>query len=324
MNQNPNNVVRQNGPVGQQNVNGAPNPNMNANHAPNQQGTNQNVNNASQFIKEGNNNQQVLPKKKKKVMSRELVTILGVLAIAGILYFVYNYQLNKSLEIISRVPIAKEKIKAGTRITDEMVDYIEVPASTLNTVNAIINAQEIIGKYVNYDTIIPANSFFYDEALSSTDMSPNSIFKDLLEQDAAIMIEVDLEKTYGNSIMPGDVVDIYADAINVNNKGVTEYITGPLVTGAKVLAVLSSSGENVFADHENKLYPSYFVFTLDSDIINLIRKAQKLSNSQYSMNLYPVVNGKSYKGNSSTKVNESQIVDLINNATVDIKDTNNG
>ena len=303
-------------------MNQNPNENLNPtnpNQMPNQ-GAAQ-VNNVSQFIKETPKTEPV--KKKKKGLSRELVTIIGVLAIVAILYFSYTYQLNKNLEIISRVQVAKQKINAGSRITSDDLDYIDVPASTLNTVRAVTNAQEIIGKYVNYDTIIPANSFFYSEALSTTDTAPNSIFKDLVEQDAAIMIAVDLEKTYGNSIMPGDVVDIYADAINTDSKGKTEYITGPLVTGAKVLAVLDSSGENVFANHENKRYPSYFVFTLNSEIIKLIRKAQKLSSSQYSMELYPVVDGKTYRTDgTSTLVNQSQIVDLIENATVDIKDNN--
>lgn len=317
MNQNPNGPVNQNG---QQNLNQHPNQQAN-NLMPNQGGSQQKVNNASQFIKD-DNNKPAPAKKKKGFLSRELVTILGVLAIVAILYFTYNYQLNKNLEIVSSVPTAKEKIKAGTRITEEHINYIEVPASTLRTVNALTSSQDIIGKYVNYDTIIPANSLFYSDALSSSDTAPNSIFKDLLEQNAAIMIDVDLAKTYGNSIMPGDIVDIYVDAQNVNKKGTVEYITGPLVTGAKVLAVLDSNGDNVFADHENRLYPSYFIFTLDSDIIKLIRKAQKLSASEYAMTIYPVVDGKTYKGNSATQVNQSQIVDLIENATIDIKDNN--
>ena len=310
--------------AGQQNLNSTgvrPNPTQpaysaNSGFIPGNAAPQQHVNNAGQFIKEGNKPAPV--KKKKGFLSKELVTIIGVLAIVAILYFTYNYQLNKNLEIISSVPVAKEKIKAGTRITEENISYIDVPASTLRTVNAITNAQEIIGKYVNYDTIIPANSLFYSEALSATDTAPNSIFKNLIEQDAAIMINVDLESTYGNSIMPGDIVDIYVDAQITNAKGKTEYVTGPLVTGAKVLAVLDGSGDNVFANHENKLYPSYFVFTLESDIINLIRKAQKLGTSEYAMTIYPVVDGKTYKGNEATRVNDSQIVDLIKNATVEI------
>jgi len=326
MNQNPNTPVNQTGNnnmQGRQVVSPGPQPNMQGRVMPNPNGQVQQpaVNNASQFIKEGNNQPQA-PKKKKKVMSRELVTILGVIAIVAILYFTYNYQLNKNLELKTNIPIAARKIKAGTRITDSDITRIEVPSSTLNNVQAITDVNELIGKYVNYDTIIPEHSFFYKDAISATDTSPNSIFKDLVEQDAAIMIEVNLEKTYGNSIMPGDIVDIYADAIKTNNKGVTEYITGPLVTGAKVLAVLDSAGENVFADHENKLYPAYFVFTLDSEIINLIRKAQKLSSSQYAMSIYPVVDGKSYTGNGVTQVNESQIVDLIKTATIDVKENN--
>jgi len=320
MNQNPNNLNNNSNinlnPNNNQMNPGATNPNAGPVNQPQVP-----VNNASQFIQTTQTSAPV--KKKKKGLSKELVTIIGVLAIVAILYFTYNYQLNKNLEIINKVPVAREKIAAGSRITADNIEYIDVPASTLKTVKAVTNAQEIIGKYVNYDTIIPANSFFYSEALSDTDTAPNSIFKDLVEQDTAIMISVNLEKTYGNSIMPGDVVDIYADAVNTNSQGRIEYITGPLITGAKVLAVLDSSGNNMFANHENKLYPSYFVFTLNSEIIKLIRKAQKLSASQYSMELYPVVDGKTYRTDGSTTlVNQSQIVDLIENATVDIRDNN--
>ena len=116
------------------------------------------VNNVSQFVQPANKPAGPA-KKKKNIFSRELITIIGVLAIVAILYFTYNYQLNKNLEIVSSVPVAKEKIKPGTRITEEQIEYIDVPASTLRTVNALKNSQEIIGKYVNYDTIIPANSF---------------------------------------------------------------------------------------------------------------------------------------------------------------------
>ena len=154
MNQNPNNAVGQT----------APNPNPMQSTQPMQarpmgpEGVPNNVsqpnpNNASQFIKETTPPQPV--KKKKKGLSRELVTIIGVLAIAAILYFTYQYQLNKNLELKSSIPIAKVKIKAGSRITADMIEYIKVPASLLNDINVVTSVDGIIGKYVNYDTIIP-------------------------------------------------------------------------------------------------------------------------------------------------------------------------
>ncbi len=276
------------------------------------------VNNASQFI----SSKPATPvnhKKKKNVMSKELITILGVLAIVAILYFTYNYQLNKNLDIKTGIPVAARKIKAGARITEEDIKRIQVPESTLNEIEAVTDSKDIVGKYVNYDTIIPEKSFFFTEMLSDTDTSPNSIFKDLLESETAIMIDVNLETTYGNTIMPGDKVDIYADAIAPTKNGKSEYIIGPLVTGATVLAVLDSAGNNVFADHENKLTPAYFIFTLDSKIIDLIRNAQKLRASEYNMDIYPVVNGMTYKNQDvSAAINQGPIVDLINSATANM------
>ena len=40
------------------------------------------------------------------------------------------------------------------------------------------------------------------------------------------------------------------------------------------------------------------------------------------MEIYPVVNGKTYKGDGNTQINQSEVVDLIANATVEIKDNN--
>lgn len=303
------------------------NPNMNQNmqmNAP--RGISNNMpqgtpNNAQQFINNNPSAQQPV-KKKRKGLSKELVTIIGVVLIMGILYFTYNYQLNKSLEISKNIPIAARQISAGTKITEEDIETIDVPSSMLSNFDIVTDMDEIIGQYVLYDALVPEGSFFYNATLSADDISPDAMFKDLTENEDAIMMDVSLETTYGNSIMPGNVIDIYAEAVDIgaNKDGENEYIVGPLVTGAKVLAVLDSNGQNVFADHNEVLSPRWFVFTLSSDIIQTIRKAQKLQASAYQIELFPVVSGKSWNtAGDNTLVSQNYITNLIENATIEIK-----
>ena len=187
MNQNvtPNNVPNQNRPImpnqGRPIANGQV-PNGQAMPRPaGPQGPNSNgprPNNAQQFINQNGNNVQPA-KKKKKVLSKELVTIIGVILIAAILYFTYNYQLNKNLEIMTNIPVASTRIKAGHRITADDIKTIDVPASTLKEINPITSIDSIVNMYVMYDTIIPEGSFFYPSVLSKTDLSPDSLFQEL-------------------------------------------------------------------------------------------------------------------------------------------------
>ncbi|MBQ4634098.1 MAG: hypothetical protein IJB71_01980 [Bacilli bacterium] len=317
MNQNPNNgqnfnqsqMVRPNVPTGQPVQPQVPRP--------------QNVqpNNAQQFIKQTPAPQ--APKKKKKGLSKELVTIIGVILIVGILYFAYNYTLNKNLEITANIPVAATRIEAGEKITQEDIKYIDVPASTLRTIGAITDVNAIVNKYVLYDTNIPEGSFFYGSVLSESDESPDSIFRNLEDDEIAVTIDVDLERTYGNSIMPGNKIDIYARADRINSKGKIEYIIGPLITQAEVLAVKDASGNDVFADHQNKGTPSMFIFGMNSDIASIVFKAKRLESTEYNVELFPVVNGKFEIEEFETLLSENEIKDMIENATVAIREETN-
>lgn len=278
-------------------------------------------NNVQQFVKQGPNNQPA--KKKKNPLSKELVTIVGVILIVGILYFSYNYTINKNLEISANIPVAATRILPGHKLTEQDIKYIDVPASTLRTIGAVTDAQQILNRYVIYDTVIPEGSFFYATVLSETNQSPDSIFENLDDDQVAITIDVDLLSTYGNSIMPGNKVDIYAKANRINKKGEVEYIIGPLVTQAEVLAVKDGSGNDVFADHQNKLTPSFFMFAMPSDIATIMQKAKLLAYSEYSVELFPVITGKFDATEYDTVLSQNEIKDMIENATVAIQEEAN-
>ena len=82
---------------------------------------------------------------KKFFTNKNTVTILGVIAIVAILYFGYTYQINKQVKP-TRVPVANTTIQPRTKITTEMIKYIEVPGNTLSS-NVMLNTDEITKKY---------------------------------------------------------------------------------------------------------------------------------------------------------------------------------
>ena len=88
-------------------------------------------------------------------------SILGILLGVVVLYIGYNYRINQSINPVS-IPYAKVEITSRTKITAEMIGYTEVPKSLIaNNENIITNADNLVGQYVNYGSVIPINSFFY-------------------------------------------------------------------------------------------------------------------------------------------------------------------
>ena len=106
--------------------------------------------------------------------NKNTVTIIGVIVIMALLYFGYKAQIDSKVNPIS-VPVARETIQPKTLITSDMVDYVDVAPVVLGD-NVIQYDTEIIGKYSNYNTVIPEGSMFYNETVVSADELPDSSF----------------------------------------------------------------------------------------------------------------------------------------------------
>ena len=149
---------------------------------------------------------------KRFIKNKNTITILGVLVIVGLLYFGYTYQINTQVKPV-RVAVAATTIQPRTLIKDDMVTYIEVPQSAI-TSNVIRSSAAVVGQYSNYNTIIPAGSMFYKETVISADDLPDSAFVDVKEGQRPYQFPVSMESTYGNSIFPGNRIDIYMKAVD--------------------------------------------------------------------------------------------------------------
>ena len=253
---------------------------------------------------------------KRFIKNKNTITILGVLVIVGLLYFGYTYQINTQVKPV-RVAVAATTIQPRTLIKDDMVTYIEVPQSAI-TSNVIRSSAAVVGQYSNYNTIIPAGSMFYKETVISADDLPDSAFVDVKEGQRPYQFPVSMESTYGNSIFPGNRIDIYMKA--VDDQG--QVMVGKLLENVEVLGVKDSSGKNVFENTSEDRIPSMFIFGVNSEINILLRKASYMT--EYSVVLFPVPHG----GNADIAVGETQVStiylkDFINSHTVVI-DENSG
>ena len=142
--------------------------------------------------------------------NKNTVTIIGVIVIMALLYFGYKAQIDSKVNPV-QVPVARETIQPKTLIKSDMIDYVDVAPVVLGE-NVLQYDTDIIGKYTNYNTVVPQGSMFYEETVVSKDELPDSSFVKVKKGEVVYNFPVDMDSTYGNSIFPGNKIDIYMKA----------------------------------------------------------------------------------------------------------------
>ena len=243
--------------------------------------------------------------------NKNTVTILGIVIILIILYIGYSTQINNAVQPVS-VPVATETIQPRTEITSDMVETIDMPSVSIKE-NVIVNRNNIIGKYSNINAVIPKGSMFYTDAVISKSELPDSVFVKVKKGDVVYNFPVDMESTYGNSIYPGNKIDIYMKTGNGEDEKV---MLGKLVKNVEVLAVKDSSGKNVFENTEEDRTPARLIFGVPEDITLLLRKASYMES--LGVELFPVPHGGKVSTEGATEVSTQQLADYIDAHAVNI------
>lgn len=243
---------------------------------------------------------------KKFFKNKNTVTIIGIILIIAILFFAYRYQINRQVNPIS-VPVAADTIQPRTKITKDLINYVDVAPIVIGE-NAITSSSKIVGKYSNYNTVIPAGSMFYEETIIDEENLPDASLIALEEGDVPYNFPVNVATTYGNSMYPGNYIDIYMKA--QNNDGVL--MVGKLLENVKVLAVKDTSGRNVFENTSEVRTPAYLIFGLSSKNNILLRKASYMAS--FSVELFPVPHGVNVEAETGETVVSSQTLENFINA----------
>lgn len=258
---------------------------------------------------------EMLVKFQRILKNKNTVTILGVVLAIGILYWGYNTQISNAVTPVKNIPVANTTIQPRTKITSEMISYVDVAPVVLSD-NVIRYANQVIGMYSNYNTVIPQGSMFYNNTLVREEELPDSAFTQVADGEVVYNFPVDMDSTYGNSIFPGNQIDIYMKA--KNDAG--QIMVGKLVENVKVLAVKDASGKHVFESTEEDRTPATIIFGVSPEINILLRKASYMKDLE--VELFPVPHGGTAAEKGETQVSTQYLKDFINANTVVINETN--
>ena len=230
----------------------------------------------------------------KFLKNKNTVTILGVLACIAILFVGYNIRINQKTALAT-VYYAKNTIQPKTLITEDMVSRMQVPESFIKG-DYYKSYNDIVGKYSNYNTMIAQGSIFYRDLLVEEENLPDAVLYNVNEGERVVSFPVNTVSTYGNSIMPGNIVDIY---VKLYDDGKLVY--GEFFEKIEVLAVKDGSGKNVFDSTEESRTPAYLYFALPEA-------------------KYLLFSSLSYIGEDRSDNNKTEIVVVPNTTKFDVKD----
>lgn len=256
---------------------------------------------------------------KKFLQNKNTVTVIGFVVAIVILYVAYTMRVSSAINPIS-VPYALEQIPAGTQITQAMVSTREVPPSMLEG-DVITNVSEIVDKYAAADTVIPEGSLFYRRSVVEKEQLPANIILDYPKGYVLYNLSVDTASTYGNSVYPGNYIDIYLKAVNkLNGKEApteedNQVMLGKLMSNIQVLAVKDGEGQPVFQNIDENRTPAMVVFAVPEEYYILLKKAEFMQTYDTSLILVPT--NESLKDEpADIEISSEQMKNWINEHTV--------
>lgn len=255
---------------------------------------------------------------KRFLGNKNTVTIFGVLICILVLYIGYNYRIKQATTPV-RVPYANQTIQPRTLITSDMISYTEVLPSTLKG-KYILNANLIINKYSNYNTVIPEGSMFYTDAVINERDLPDSAFGAIPEGYTVVSFPVTMATTYGNSMYPNNFINLYFKAYNEDTK---KLVFGKLLSNIEILDVKDSAGQHVFENTSEARTPAYILFAVPEEQHVLIRKAMYLT--RISAELIPVPNTATLTEEDTVVLDSAALAQFINERTerYELEDMNN-
>lgn len=247
---------------------------------------------------------------RKFLGNKNIVTAIGAVLVLVLLYYGYTAQINSQVEPV-RVPVANETIQPRTKITSDMITYVEMPKIGI-TSNVITSTSKLIGYYSAINTVIPAGSMFYTDTIIEASAMPDEVYVQVKEGDIPYNFTVTTLSTYGNSMLPGTYVDLYMKAEDDNGL----IMVGKFIENIEILAVRDSSGKDVFENSDENRTPALMIFGVSSEINILLRKAEYMTG--YSIEIFPVPHGGTTTETGDTVVSSTYLQSFINSKTVNL------
>ncbi|MFV0499731.1 MAG: hypothetical protein ACK5NF_06890 [Bacilli bacterium] len=241
---------------------------------------------------------------------KETVTVLGVILIFIVFYFGYNNRINSVIKPV-KIPVAAVDIQPKTKITNDLIKWIEVPQKYVQSLDIYYNSKTLTdGMYSNYNTMISQGNMFYKSSVVAGEDLPSYFTLFLEKGETFTYFPVTTATTYGNKIMPGDTIDMYFQYVDDDGK----MKIGKLFENIKVLDVHDKQGNPVFENTDEVRIPAYLLFASDIETQLLFRRGTYLS--LLGASFIPGLTSESYNENpSSFRVSSEQIQNYIDSKT---------
>lgn len=259
----------------------------------------------------------VLVKLKRFLGNKNTITIICVLIGVGVLLFGYNWRVNQAVQPVN-IPYSLTRMQPKSKVEGDNVGTIKVSGAFVEQTEDLITSKSYIINdewYVNYDTVIPVGGLFYKTQLVKKEDLPDSAFDEIETGATIFSLSVDSHSTYGNSIMPGNYIDLYLRATDENGK----VIFAKFIESIKVLSVRDSSGNDVFADSQVQRSSGELLFAVKDDYFMLLSEASFVG----GIDIVPVPRNEKYKNEGAetgTKVSREEIVNYILDKVSELSD----
>lgn len=249
---------------------------------------------------------------KNLFLNRNSATILGVIAGVIVLWFVYSATLDSAIKPV-KVPVAAKDLTAGTIITKDDIEYVEINSDALKKASVITSSANLINNYITNNTSVVKGSMFYKDQVVTKENLIDRDLETIPEGYRLYWLSVDNTTTYANSIYPGDKIDLW-----LKTKYEGKYVYEEFITNIEVLSVKDSKGQNVF-DVSTGRTPAVLVFAVDDEMFSYLSKIKYLS----GMELYPVpINKKNSDEDASVQISNEALKLLIDSqARTAVSDT---
>ncbi len=254
--------------------------------------------------------------------SKGFITALCAVLAVAVLLISYNIRVNQAVKPV-KIPVAKQTIQPRRLITEDMIEYRNVPKGGLSG-NYYDNPNLIVGKYSNVNSIIPQGSMFFKEAVVSREELPDSSLYEVPKGETLYYLTVNMLTTYTNSVLPGNYIDLY-----LSTKFSNKALVGKFIKDIKVLAVKTADGKNVFENADESRTPYVIIFSLPEDQHLLLRKINAINNYSVAnpnsgfarIELIPVPNTVNYTDTTEsvkTVVNSQYLKEYVLNMSASI------
>lgn len=248
------------------------------------------------------------------------LTFILVIVLIVIIYFVYSYMVQRAISPVN-IPYANTNISGKTEITKDLISSISITGNfvTASGSGLIQNQSQIVGKYVAAGYQIPQYSFFYKDAIASDTEAQKTNYTDLSDNYSIYYLKVDFHSTYGNSIMPGNYIDLYFETQDKDDED-RRVIFEKFISSIQVLSVVDKDGKDVFTETDKdalEVKPTQMAFAVPIEYYSLLKKAELIN----GINLIPVPRNTGYSEKpDDTRIESDEIQNLILSQTQTIPD----